>query len=63
MTPFMGVRIHGEDNPKAYVVVADVLNDTIETVIKEYGHVAAADNLRHWLNFYAEEQERLKGKV
>ena len=50
-----------KNNPKAYVVVADVLNDKIETVIQEYGHVGIADNFRHWLRFYAEEQERLEG--
>ncbi len=50
-----------KNNPKAYVVVADLLNDKIEMVIKEYGHVGVADNFRHWLRFYEEEQERLEG--
>jgi integrase len=48
-------------NPKAYGVVADVLNDRLETVIQEYGHVGVDDNFRHWLSFYAEEQERVGG--
>ena len=49
-----------KSNPKAYAVVADILNDRLETVIQEYGHVETADNFRHWLTFYEEEQERLK---
>jgi len=50
-----------KNNPKAYVIVAAVLNDRVETVIQEYGHVGTADNIRHWLTFYAEEQERMGG--
>ena len=49
-----------KSNPKAYAVVADVLNDRLETIIQEYGHVETADNFRHWLSFYEEEQRRLK---
>jgi integrase len=46
-------------NPTAYVVVADILNDTPRTVMQTYGHIETAHNFRHWLSFYAEEQERI----
>jgi len=50
-----------KNNPTAYVVVADILNDTPRTVMQTYGHIETAHNFKHWLSFYAEEQERIGG--
>ena len=44
--------------PGAYNLVAELLNDSLETVIAEYGHVNADDGLR--LHFRAVEEELQK---
>ena len=40
-----------KSNPKVYVVVRDILNDELETVMEEYGHLGITDNFKHWLAF------------
>lgn len=40
-----------KNNPNGYQVVAFILHDKLETVLREYGHVPTSDGFAHWTNY------------
>jgi integrase/transcriptional regulator with XRE-family HTH domain len=40
-----------KNNPNGYQVVAYILHDKLETVLREYGHVTTSDGFAHWAKY------------
>ena len=50
-----------KNNPNGYQIVANILHDKLETVMKEYAHIKVADGFSHWTNYFDAQVEASKG--
>jgi integrase len=51
-----------KNNPNGYQVVAYILHDNLETVLKEYGHVTTSDGFAHWTKYLEDSALMSRGK-
>lgn len=49
-----------KNNPNGFQIVANILHDRLDTVMKEYAHLKVADGFSHW-SLYLEDQVAMTG--
>lgn len=50
-----------KNNPNGYQVVASILHDRLDTVMREYAHLKVADGFSFWTSYLDESISRFKG--
>jgi integrase len=49
-----------KNNPNGYQVVANILHDKLETVLREYAHLKTADGFSHWTSYLDSRIEKVE---